>query len=136
MEKLCHKVLFVCPTNKLAINNKGITINKLFGFGMTDDIKMAKFDDSDYDVIVFDEIYFYSIGMLQKIRRYCENNTDKIILATGDMNQLEPIECMGNNINTDYLDSCIDVIFPYEVYLQENKRLKSEDDKVIKAIQK
>ena len=68
-------------------------------------------------------IYFYSVGILQKIRRYCENNTDKIITATGDMNQLEPIECMGNNINTDYLDSCINLIFPFEVYLQENKRL-------------
>ena len=61
MEKLGHKVLFVCPTNKLAINNKGITINKLFGFGMKDNIKMSKFDDSEHDVIVFDEIYFYSI---------------------------------------------------------------------------
>ena len=29
MEKLGHKVLFVCPTNKLAINNKGITIKKI-----------------------------------------------------------------------------------------------------------
>ena len=131
MEKLGHKVLFVCPTNKLAINHKGITINKLFGFGMTSDIKMSKFDDSDYDVIVFDEIYFYSIGMLQKIKRYCENNIDKIILATGDMNQLEAIECLGNNIDKNYLDTCINLIFPYEVYLQENKRLKTEEDKAI-----
>ena len=46
MEKLGHKVLFVCPTNKLAINNQGVTMNKFFGFGATNDIKMAKFDDS------------------------------------------------------------------------------------------
>ena len=57
MEKLGHKVLFVCPTNKLATNNKGITIDKLFGFGMTDDIKMSKFDDSGYDVVVFDDLF-------------------------------------------------------------------------------
>lgn len=131
MEKLGHKVLFVCPTNKLAINNKGITINKLFGFGMTNDINMSKFDDSAYDVVVFDEIYFYSIGMLQKIKRYCDNNINKIILATGDMNQLEPIECIGNNIDADYLDTCINMIFPHEIYLKENKRLKTEEDKVI-----
>jgi len=131
MAQLGHKVLFVCPTNKLAINNKGITINKLFGFGMTDDVKMTKFDDTDYDVVVFDEIYFYSVGMLQKIKRYCDNHLDKIIIATGDMNQLEPIECMGNNIDTNYLDTCINFIFPYEVYLQENKRLKTEEDKAL-----
>ena len=131
MEKLGHKVLFVCPTNKLGINNKGITINIFFGFGKTDDIKMAKFDDSDYDVIVFDEIYFYSIGMLQRIKKYCESNINKIILATGDMDQLETFECIGNKIGKNYLDTCINIMFPYEVYLQENKRLKTEDDKVI-----
>ena len=49
---------------------------------MTDDIKMSKFDDTDYHVVVFDEIYFYSVGMLQKIKRYCENHPDKIVLAT------------------------------------------------------
>ena len=64
-------------------------------------------------------------------KRYCENHLDKIVLATGDMNQLEPIECMGNNIDTSYLDTCINTIFPYEVYLQENKRLKTEEDKTL-----
>jgi hypothetical protein len=129
MKKLGHKVLFVCPTNKLAINTTGVTLNKLFGFGMADNDKITKFDDSKYDVVVFDEVYFYSVCNLQKIKRYCEKNPDKIIIATGDMNQLEPIECSGNNVDADYIDTCINKIFEYDVYLQENKRLKKKADK-------
>ncbi len=32
--------------------------------GMTEDSKMAKFDDSPYDTIVFDEIFFGSVKKL------------------------------------------------------------------------
>ena len=48
METRGHKVLFVCPTNKLASNYQehGCTINKLFGIGLTEGTKMAKFNDS------------------------------------------------------------------------------------------
>ena len=59
MDSKGHKVLFVCPTNKLASNYKEDVrkINKVFGIGVTEDTEMAKFDDSGYDVIVFDEIF-------------------------------------------------------------------------------
>ena len=96
MEARGHKVLFVCPTNKLAQNNleNGVTLNTFFAVGMTDDAtqRMSKFDDSAYDVIVFDEIYFANVQMLAKIKRYTENNPNKIILATGDTDQLETID--------------------------------------------
>ena len=70
MEKRGHKVLFVCPTNKLASNygDNGCTINRFFSLGMTEDSKMAKFDDSSYDTIVFDEIFFSSVRKLAKIQ--------------------------------------------------------------------
>ena len=29
----------------------------------------------------------------------------------------------------EHADECIDSIFPYEIYLSENKRLKSDEDK-------
>ena len=68
MEQLGHKVLFVCPTNVLVQNNRdsGCTLNDFFSVGITEDTtkKMTKFDDSPYDVIVFDEIYFANITML------------------------------------------------------------------------
>ena len=63
METRGHKVPFVCPTNKLANNYKehGCTINKFFGIGLTESTNLAKFDDSGYDTIVFDEILFCSV---------------------------------------------------------------------------
>ena len=130
MEQRGHKVLFVCPTNKLVQNNKenGVTLNVFFGVGMTDDVtsKMSKFDDEKYDVIVFDEIYFANVRMLSKIKRYAEQNPNKIILATGDTNQLETIDLISNCLDYDtYMDHCIDTIFPNNIMLKENKRLKT-----------
>ena len=136
MEARGHKVLFVCPTNKLAQNNldNGVTLNTFFGVGPTDDAtqRMAKFDDSSYDVIVFDEMYFASVQMLAKIKRYSESNPDKIILATGDTNQLETIDLVSNQIDYEiYTDHCINTIFPTSITLHENKRLKTQADKDI-----
>jgi hypothetical protein len=127
-------VLFFCPTNKLAQHNleKGVTLNAFFGVGMTDDAtqRMAKFDDSKYDVIVFGEIYFANITVLAKVKRYCENNPNKIILATGDTNQLETIDLVSNHIDYEtYTDHCINTMFPKSVMLHENKRLKTQADK-------
>ena len=117
-----HKVLFVCPTNKLAQNNKpkkkryepeefikinGITMHSFFGVGHQSNktSKKSKFDASDYGVIVFDEIYFANIRMLARIKAYCEANLDKIIIATGDTAQLECIDLISNNIEYDrYMD--------------------------------
>ena len=98
MERLGHKVLFVVPTNKLAQNNKdnGVTLNHFFGVGMSSDQKMAKFDDSDFDTIIFDEIYFANIRMLARIQKYAESDPSKIIIATGDTSQVERIDQITN----------------------------------------
>ena len=134
MGKLKHKVLFVCPTNKLTQNSKenGVTLNKFFSIGMTEDSNLARFDDSPYDVIVFDEIYFANVRMLARIKKYADNNPDKIIIATGDTNQLETcdplVEELGDQYSS-YVNQCIDSIFPNAMFLKENKRLKSEEDK-------
>ena len=62
MTKLGYKVLFICPTNELAekYGQNGITINKFFGFGISEEEQkhMKRFDASQYDVVVFDEIFF------------------------------------------------------------------------------
>jgi hypothetical protein len=136
MEKRGHKVLFVCPTNKLAQNNRenGVTLNTFFSVGMTDDAtqRMSRFDDSTFDVIVFDEIYFASVRMLAKIKRYSESNPSKIILATGDTNQLETIDLISNQLDYEtYMDHCINTIFPNNIHLRENKRLKGLADKKV-----
>ncbi len=91
---------------------------------------MSKFDNSPYDVIVFDEIYFASIRMLAKIKRYSELNPHKIILATGDTNQLETIDLVSNQIDYEsYTNQRIDNSFPNGMMLQESRRLKSQSDK-------
>ena len=133
MEQRGHKVLFVCPTNKLASNygENGCTINRFFSIGMTEESKMARFDDSVYDTIVFDEIFFSSVRKLARIKRYCEANPDKIVIATGDTNQLECIDCITNQHDYDtYYNRCVDLIFPDCVHLKENKRLKTEKDRL------
>ena len=53
---------------------------------------MAKFDDSPFDTIVFDEIFFSCVRKLARIKRYCEERPEKIVIATGDTNQLECID--------------------------------------------
>ena len=103
METRGHKVLYVCPTNKLASNygDNGCTINKFFSIGMTEQTQMAKFHDSKYDTIVFDEIFFSSIRKLARIKRYCDEHPEKIVIATGDTSQLESIDCITNQHNYD-----------------------------------
>jgi hypothetical protein len=132
MSKRGHKVLFVCPTNKLVqkYGVVGITVNKFFGMSMNDEV-ISKFDASEYIVIVFDEIYFSCIQKLAKINHYCKNNPDKIIIATGDTKQLPPITALSNQHEYSmYADQCINSIFSHEVFLMVNKRLTSDDDKI------
>ena len=75
---------------------------------MTEDSKMAKFDDSVYDTIVFDEIFFSSVRKLARIKRLCDEHPDNIIIATGDTNQLECIDCITNQRDYDeYYNRCV-----------------------------
>ncbi len=68
--------------------------------------------------------------MLAKIKRYSESNPNKIMLATGDTNQLETIDLVSNQIDSEiYTDHCFNTIFPNSVMLRENKRLRTKADK-------
>jgi len=152
MRKLHHNVMFVCPTNHLAkkyinkyktkeyINEKrdnpgygsvsGITFNKFFGIAINDHAKLKKFDDSDYDVIVFEEIFFYMPSVLITIKHYCDANPDKIIIANGDTDQLPPVGNITTNVDFDeYRNHCINMIFQNLMNFKENKRLKLESQK-------
>ena len=89
-----------------------------------------RFDDIPYDTIVFDEIFFSSVRKLARIKRYCEEHPEKIIIATGDTCQLESIDCITNQHDYDeYYNRCVDLIFPVNMFLKENKRLKDPRDK-------
>ena len=103
-----------------------------FGFNAEGETThMTKFDSSGYNCIIFDEIYFYNVSNLTKVLNFMKNNKDKIILATGDVDQLESIDIVSNvQQYEEYINHCINCIFPYEIFLKENKRLKTAEDKL------
>ena len=70
MDKPGHNVLFVCPTNSVAQNNRenGVTLKQFFSVAMKYDEVVAKIDDSAYDVIDCDEIYVADNICLQESR--------------------------------------------------------------------
>jgi hypothetical protein len=132
LQNLGYNVLMVCPTRKLSREYKGfgVTAHKFFGLGIINNEKITSFDYTSYNVVVFDEIYFLSVRLLAQIKKFCENNPDILVVATGDTSQLPPIvDYTNTKIYKEYADKCINLIFPYEIYLTENKRLKTEEDR-------
>ena len=127
-----YKVVFICPTNRLLQEFEGeaMTINKFFGISFGDS-KPEPFDFSDYDVIVFDEIYFSNLNVYWRIKQFVEHNKrDKIIIATGNCKQLKSIQPITNTQDYEtYVDGVIDHIFEYNILLKECKRLKSQEDR-------
>ena len=131
MARMGMNVLFVCPTNKLVqkYGKEAVTVNKFFSIAVGDE-KLEKFDYSGYDVIVFDEIYFNGLRVLNRIREFVENNQDKIIVATGDGKQLKPVSELTNlQEHEEYADNCVDKIFKYNICLKVCKRLRKEEDR-------
>ena len=50
--------------------------------------------------------------MLTKIKNHSETELDKIIIATGDTNQVQSVAQLSNKISYDtYSNHCIDTIF-------------------------
>ena len=74
--------------------------------------RLPEFDHSNFNCIVFAEIYMNSLYILNRIREFVNHNPDKIIIGAGDVKQLPPIEDLTNTRNPDeYADDCINQIF-------------------------
>jgi hypothetical protein len=136
MVELGHNVIFICPTNKLvqkyqAANDKitSVTINKFLNIKIGEE-KMKTFNYSEFDVFVFDEIYCNDMHVLTRIKKFIDNNKDKIIIATGDSEQLKPVNDITNqDIDYDeYMDSVMSQLFKHEIFLKINKRFKNIED--------
>ena len=131
-QKLGYNVLFVVPTNRL-LQEKGVaatTYNKFFSIAVHEDVgeKLPQFDYSNYDIIVFDEIYMSSLYVLDKVRSFIKSSTEKIVVATGDVEQLQGVEVMTNCQNpATYIDNCLDIIFKYNIFLTVCKRVGAKD---------
>ena len=136
--KMDKNVLFVVPNNRQLQErlNDGVsatTYNKFFSIAVNEDAgeKMPVFDYSDYDVIVFDEIYMSNIYTLNKVWQFVNNNPDLIIIGTGDVNQLGGIGDICNcQDKAEYTNNCINIIFKYDIFLEVCKRLGPEDCEV------
>jgi ATP-dependent exoDNAse (exonuclease V) alpha subunit len=130
MVELGHNVIVVCPTNKLvqqyeAANDKitSVTLNKFFSIKMDEQKEKIKpFDYSEFDVFVFDEIYCNDIQILNRIKRFVDNIKHKIIIATGDSEQLKPVNDITNqDIDyEDYMDSVMSQLFNNEICFLNN----------------
>ena len=114
---------------------------------MGDGEKLPEFDHSDYNVVVFDEIFMNGLHMLNRIREFVKQfssanpaspigeaefvnkNPNQIVIGAGDTKQLPPIEDLTNARKPDeYADECINQIFKYNILLTVGKRLGAKDD--------
>jgi glutamate/tyrosine decarboxylase-like PLP-dependent enzyme len=83
-------------------------------------MKVCKFDDSSYDVIAFDEILFSDVSNLRRIKNYVDNNTTKIVVATGDTDQFttyKNISKIQREHKPDANGARSNLIFPFEIHL-------------------
>ena len=123
--------LFILPYNKLCQELKkdgfnAITYSKAFGLYANDlEIGIKHFDISQYTTIVFDEAFLYTPDRLKRMSKLIKANPDKKFFATGDTNQRNPI---GFD-NSEYLEHCMNILFPEQILLSDIKRLVNESDK-------
>ena len=132
VSKLGYKTLFVVPQNNLSqnIQDDAVTTNKFFSIPVGDGDKLPEFDHSQYNAIVFDEIYMNGLRVLNCIRGFVNNNPDKIIIGAGDVKQLPPVcdDLTNTRSAGEYSDECIDQIFKNNILLKVCKRLGPKDD--------
>lgn len=125
--------LFVVPTNKLVCKYRSdgysaVTINKFFSISINKE-KYIPFDYSEFECIIFDEIYFNNVYVLSRINNFVNNNINLVIVATGDVLQLKSVSEISNNVDEkDYLNKCIYSIFNNIITLKINKRFKNPED--------
>ena len=80
--------------------------------------KLSVFDYSPFNVVVFDNVYMSNLYILDKVRRFIKENLDIIVIATGDVKQLQGVEVITNcQIPIIYMGNYIDIVFKYNIFL-------------------
>lgn len=129
--------LFVAPYNKLCLSLKkdgfeAITLNKLLGMYIDGkDANSKPYDVSPFEVICFDEVMLYKPAELARIHKFMISKPDIKFVATGDTDQNKPFGYNLNNVVdiVQYIKDCIDIMFPAQISLKVNKRLKTDEDR-------
>lgn len=134
-----NKSLFILPYNKLCQNlkNEGfiaMTYSKVFGLYANDiELKTLKeMDITEYKTVIFDEALLYTPDRLKRLDKLIHRYPNIKFMATGDTEQRNPIGFDDSN----YLNKCIDIIFPNQILLTDIKRLTNEKDKSIWKLMK
>lgn len=124
-------ILMITPYNKLSIELKkegveSCTLAKVFGYNK---IK-GMVDVTKYDGVCFDEIGLYMHRTLLSIYRFMRQHPTIRFFATMDLDQINPCEVGLNNIThiKDYREKSINLLFPNQITLRHNKRLKTKED--------
>ena len=132
MAEFGYEVVFVCPTNRLLQEFEGeaMTLNTFFGISFGD-AYVEPFDYSEYDVLVFDEIYSSGSSVYWKIKDFVEKNKDsKNTIARGDCKQFKSVQPITNTKDYEpYVDSTTDNIFEHHILLKACKRLRTDEDR-------
>lgn len=128
------KALFILPYNKLCQNVKqegfiAVTYSKAFGLYANDiELKSLKeIDLTNYKTVIFDEALLYSPDRLKRLDKLIRKYPNIKFMATGDTDQRNPI---GFD-NSEYLNHCMNIIFPNQILLSDIKRLVNDKDKKI-----
>ena len=74
----------------------------------------------------------YSLCALNKIGSFIEDSPDKMVVATGDIQQLQRLEILTNCQNPAIyiyicVDSCLDTIFKHNIFLTVGKGVGAKD---------
>ena len=83
-----------------------LAFNKLLGIHVLENLnnKVKAFDISNYNTMVFDEIFLYNPYQLSMIDKFIKNNDKKNFFATGDIMQLKSFGYPLNNIDNKYIN--------------------------------
>jgi hypothetical protein len=127
------KLAIVCPYNELRIEFsskfEGVdayTVDSFFGLSIGDE-KHRVVKASNYDVILFDEIFSYNTRHLAHVAQLLRDTKDVKIYATGDPLQNACIENITANKESYYVD-IINGLFPKQLNLKHSKRLENKAD--------
>lgn len=126
-----RKMLFVtrcrvlCNEITAKFEKDAITCNQLLGLSVAGIQKAKGYDISEYDTIVFDEIYTFGADMLYRIRKLMMNNSDKTFIATGDEKQIIAI---GSTI--EKTKKIINILFQNVVVLKICKRQDMSEEEL------
>ena len=137
-QKLNYNVLFVVPNNRQIqeIKCEAVTLNRFFSIPVHKGDELPYYDHSEYNVIVFDEVYMANAYILNKIREFTiRYKNQKIIIGTGDTKQLPPINDLSNTQPYDtYADNCINIIFNNDIFLEICKRVGEKDRETMNSL--